>query len=87
MKIQIYSPKGGSGMPLYQYDHDPDNIRLAEIADRLNLVLDKDSLPYAQFYKGPEAVGYVIRPGVIGFIDEIQIPADLHLTLIKKKVG
>lgn len=59
-------------MALYTYDYE-------KLARLMGLTFNDKPGPYGQFYRDNEPVGYVDRPGVVFFLDEIQIPDRLPL--------
>lgn len=83
MKVKFFAgskshaDQGEMTMPLYQYN--PEKTEPGKLAPLLNLAFDSKTLPYAHFFRGKEPVGYLVRPGVIDLLDEIQIPANMLL--------
>lgn len=64
---------------MYYYDYNPEEFAPEDIAKDLGLVINDKPGPYIQFYLEDQPVGYVARPGLIVFIEE------LVEKLIKKK--
>jgi len=64
-------------MPLYSYDSK--KIEPKELARLLKLTYRDKPGPHIQFCKDWEPVAYIVRSGVVSFIDEIQIPEGVPL--------
>jgi len=63
------------------YNFDAQKIQPEELAQLLDLKFDQRTLPYPEFFRAGKPVGYVVREGVVSFLDEVRIPAELLLKL------
>jgi len=64
-------------MVLFRYD--PKNIGPHKLAKLLGLAYSDQPGPSGQFYADGEPVGYVVRAGLISFVDEVKIALKMPL--------